>query len=80
MKWWKKIKIFYYKALLPEIVVPRHGKFPGTREPGVWVREYYSKFVVSSNMIHTNPPPPLFHISSHFCHQLTAFANGEDPD
>ena len=76
----EKLKIFYYKALLPEIVVPRHGKFPGIREPGVWAREYYSKFVVSSNMIHTHPPPPLFHISSHFCHQLIAFANGEDPD
>ena len=33
-----KLKQFYYKALLPEIVVPRHGKFPGIREPGIWVR------------------------------------------
>ena len=53
----EKLKNFYYKALLSEIVLPRHGKFPGIREPGVWVREYYSKFVVSSNMIHTHPPP-----------------------
>ena len=34
----EKLKVFYYKALLPEIVVPRHRKFPGIREPGVWVR------------------------------------------
>lgn len=33
-----KLKQFYDKALLPEIVVPRHGKFPGIREPGMWVR------------------------------------------
>ena len=33
-----KLKQFYHKALLPEIVIPRHGKFPGIREPGIWVR------------------------------------------
>ena len=33
-----KLKQFYHKALLPEIVIPRHGKFRGIREPGIWVR------------------------------------------
>ena len=32
-----KIKAFYHKALLPEIVIPRHGEIPGIREPGIWV-------------------------------------------
>ena len=33
-----KLTAFYHKALLPDIVVPRHGKSSGIREPGVWVR------------------------------------------
>ena len=33
-----KLKAFYHKALVPEIVVPRYGKIPGIREPGQWVR------------------------------------------
>ena len=30
-----KLKWFYYEALLPELAMPRHGKFPGIREPSL---------------------------------------------
>jgi hypothetical protein len=33
-----KLEAFYFGALLPELAVPRYGKSPGIREPGVWVR------------------------------------------
>lgn len=32
-----KLKAFYFEALLPELAVPRDGKYPGIREPGLWV-------------------------------------------
>ena len=32
-----KLKAFYFGALLPELAVPRDGKYPGIREPGLWV-------------------------------------------
>ena len=32
-----KLKAFYFKAILPELAFPRHGKSPGIREPGLWV-------------------------------------------
>jgi hypothetical protein len=32
-----KLEAFYFEALLPELAVPRYGKSPGIREPGVWV-------------------------------------------
>ena len=36
-----KLKAFYFKAMLPELAAPRHGKMPGIREPGIWVWLYY---------------------------------------
>ncbi len=32
-----KLTAFYNKALLPELASPRNGKYPGIREPGIWV-------------------------------------------
>ncbi len=32
-----KLTAFYNRALLPELASPRHGKYPGIREPGIWV-------------------------------------------
>ncbi|CAG2243766.1 unnamed protein product [Mytilus edulis] len=34
-----KLTAFYHNALLPELVSPRYNKYPGIREPGIWVRK-----------------------------------------
>lgn len=34
-----KLQAFYMEALLPEIPVPRDGKYPGIREPDTWVQK-----------------------------------------
>ncbi|XP_069134324.1 uncharacterized protein [Argopecten irradians] len=34
-----KLSSFYKKAMLPEIAVPRNGKSPGIREPGLWFED-----------------------------------------
>jgi hypothetical protein len=44
-----KLTDFYNKSILPELAVPRHGKSPGIREPGVWVsfeNDYQGKYNV----------------------------------
>ena len=57
-----KLKAFYHKVLLPEIVLPRHGKTPGIREPGLWVRyqvklkkNEYDHEISQSRISQTNP-------------------------
>ncbi|CAG2202047.1 unnamed protein product [Mytilus edulis] len=31
-----KLKAFFLNAMLPELTHPRHKKYPGIREPGIW--------------------------------------------
>lgn len=74
-----KLKAFYFKALLPELVHPRHRKQPGIREPGVWFEQRPKAKPRKRHASCPDSPLPLISApvakSSRKCQSKTKFLN-----